>query len=103
MKRTGWFFALLIWLSGIGASQQAPTATALAFRPGRPLSGWATWGEEISNCNGIRNGQVISTSPVLREESLTLRMQTHPGDWFGVVVRDKNGATLFSNAIYIER
>src|SRR5262245_19390344 len=32
MKRAGWFFALLISLSRIGASQQAQTATA--FRPG---------------------------------------------------------------------
>ena len=51
----------------------------------------------------VRNGEIISTSPVLSEQRVTVDVKTQPGAWFSVIIRDENGPTLFSNPIYIEQ
>jgi hypothetical protein len=50
----------------------------------------------------VRNGEIISTSRVVGEQPVTLEVKTQRGEWFSVIIRDENGPTLFSNAIYIE-
>src|SRR5262249_20795372 len=45
----------------------------------------------------VRNGEVISTSPVIGEQPVTLGVKVQHGDWFSVIVRDEIGVTLFSN------
>jgi hypothetical protein len=51
----------------------------------------------------IRNGEVVSTVPAVNDRHALLPVQAHPGDWFSVVLRDRQGPTVFSNAIYVER
>jgi hypothetical protein len=50
----------------------------------------------------IRNGQVMSTVPADNGRRVLLPAQAHPGDWFSLILRDRKGPTVFSNAIYIE-
>jgi hypothetical protein len=62
----------------------------------------------MSRCAGqrlewIKNGDVISRTPVSEDSPATMRVQSRPGDWFSVILRDDSGATLYSNPIYIER
>jgi len=51
----------------------------------------------------VRNGEVISSVPLAGSPSATLNVKPQPGDWFSVILRDGNGPTLYSNAIYIGR
>jgi hypothetical protein len=51
----------------------------------------------------IRNGEVVSSTPVQEGIPATLPIRVEPGDWFSVTVRDAKGPTLFSNAIYVGR
>jgi hypothetical protein len=51
----------------------------------------------------MRNGEVVSTVPAVNDRPVVLPVQAHPGDWFSVILRDRRGPTVFSNAIYIER
>jgi hypothetical protein len=51
----------------------------------------------------IRNGEVISSTPVQDGIPATLPIKLEPGDWFSIIVRDAKGPTLFSNAIYLGR
>src|SRR5262245_58209426 len=91
MKRACWFFALLISLSRIGASQQAQTATA--FRPGGrvlldahncyPYGEW--WSDRID--------RALSTgTPLAIEQDLTWYTDPRTGRSRSVLSHDK-GAT----------
>jgi hypothetical protein len=51
----------------------------------------------------IHNGVVTSSTPIIDGQRATLAVKCRPGDWFSIILRDANGPTLFSNAIYVER
>jgi hypothetical protein len=69
-------------------------------RPG-PL----TLSARISGADGqriewIRNGRVVSSAAVPSDGRVALDVVAGTRDWFSLVLRDKDGPTLFSNAIY---
>jgi len=49
----------------------------------------------------IHNGTIQATARLTGAQSATLATDVKAGDWFSVVLRDSNGPTLFSNAIYV--
>jgi len=48
----------------------------------------------------IRNGEVIAAGAVPADGRIGQDVTTARGDWFSLVLRDRDGPTLFSNAIY---
>jgi len=97
---------------------RGPGGPALEFQAS---SGGAVWkmGEAIPNSQSritlsvrltraagqtlqwIHNGRIDGVVRLDRAQSATLMTNTRPGDWFSVVLRDDNGPTLFSSAIYV--
>jgi hypothetical protein len=51
----------------------------------------------------VRNGEIVSTANIVDGQRTTFHVRAQAGDWFSVILRDNNGPTLFSNAIYISR
>ena len=48
----------------------------------------------------IRNGSVLVSGAVPVDGRIGQDVTTNPGDWFSLVLRDRDGPTLYSNAIY---
>jgi hypothetical protein len=81
------------WLMGdtIPKSQASLTLSATTSRSAGQSLQW------------VRNGEVISRTAAFENRPAVLSVQTHPGDWFAIILRDSNGPTLYSNPIYVER
>jgi hypothetical protein len=82
------------WQMGSTLPKSAGTEIVLSATVSRATGQQIQW---------IRNGEVVSTVPAISERRALLPVQAHPGDWFSVILRDRKGPTVFSNAIYIER
>jgi hypothetical protein len=51
----------------------------------------------------IRRGESIGTSTLGAAGTASLDVKADAGDWLSLIVRDGDGPTLFSNAIYVRR
>jgi len=49
----------------------------------------------------IHNGKIIAAVAVPADGRLRQVVQAELGDWFSIVLRDRHGPTLFSNALYV--
>jgi hypothetical protein len=81
------------WQMGATIPKLAATEIVLSATVSRAAGQQIQW---------IRNGQVMSTVPAVNDRRVLLPAQAHPGDWFSLILRDRKGPTVFSNAIYIE-
>ena len=51
----------------------------------------------------IKNGDVLSEADVPPTGELALETAASPGDWFTVVVRQRDDPTVFANAVFVAR
>ena len=73
----------------------------MAFAPAGRLRVTAVVGRaEGQRFEWIRNGEVIATGAVPMDGRIGQDVTAARGDRFSLVLRDRDGPTLFSNAIY---
>jgi hypothetical protein len=60
-------------------------------------------GAQGQTATWIRNGEVLATASVPVDGRLAQRVTARPRDWFSLILRDTNGPTLYSGAVYTGR
>jgi hypothetical protein len=60
-------------------------------------------GAQGQTATWIRNGETLATASVPVDGRLTQLVTARPGDWFSLILRDANGPTLYSGAVYTTR
>jgi hypothetical protein len=93
-------------------SSEGPTlelwaeANRMRVHPGEKApAGQLRLGAAVGRAEGqrfewIRNGNVLVSGAVPVDGRLGQDITANPGDWFSLVLRDPDGPTLYSNAIY---